>query len=51
MTDTTEPTPYPTRKTAWITVELCVIDACFAAIPVEQLDTHAKWHTEHRGAA
>ena len=31
------------RKEATIEVEIC--DVCFAAIPADQSETHAQWHT------
>ena len=44
---TTTPNPVlPTRKTERIAVTLCTVDGCFAAIAVEQTETHAAWHLE-----
>jgi len=41
----------PTRRTARITVALCLEDGCFAAIPVEKQTAHAEWHERKRAAA
>jgi len=40
----------PTRRTERIAVELC-FEGCFAAIPVEQIETHRKWHAERKRAS
>lgn len=47
MTSTETSPPFavlPTRRTERIPVTLCTVDGCFAAIPVEQTETHAAWH-------
>lgn len=46
MTD--RPTVTPSRLHAHIDVALCMEPMCYAAIAVEQTETHARWHAERR---
>lgn len=53
MTIPEDPTvvlPLPQRKEARIHAVICTETLCFAAIPADRVEAHAKWHEVKRRA-